>query len=52
MWIFSFAIDMMDMQIEPSVNVHFVYIFHVSMELVDACFNEPDVEDTTPNDVE
>ncbi len=52
LWILSFVIDMMEMKIEPSVNVHFVFTFHFSMELVDAHFNETDVEDATPNDVE
>jgi hypothetical protein len=43
---------MMEMKIEPSINVHFVFIFHVSMESVDARFSEPSVEVTTPNAIE
>lgn len=45
-------IDMTEMQIEPSINVHFVFIVHILMELVEACSNELDVEDVTTNDVE
>jgi hypothetical protein len=51
LWILSFAIDMMKMWIEPSVKVCFVFIVHISMELVEACSSEFDVADATLNDV-
>jgi hypothetical protein len=52
LWILSFAFDMMEMYIEPLVNIHFIFIFDVSMELVNACSSEPSVENVAPNDVE
>lgn len=51
MWILSFVIDMITMQIKPLVHVCFVFIVHISMELIEAHSSEPNVVDATPNDV-
>jgi len=52
LWIISFIIDMMEMQIKPLIDVHFVFTFQVLMKSVNVHSSEPNVEDVTPHDVE